>query len=333
MRLFTQIGLVVGLVLLISLLVWQGFVDVLNLLAASGWWLLLLPLIWLPSLFIANHAWLLLFPEHATPRFMHGLLATWTGRAVNGLLPVATIGGEIVKARLLAIRGYASLDAAASVMVDKAVQALAVALWGCVGVVTLLYIADDTELVQYAGIGFVILIVSAIVLMRIQHLGLLGLLAKLGGKLIKTESWEGLTLNAQEADARVRSLYRNRYKVVACLAYRCLSLALQTLEVWLACYLLGRPISLPEAVMLKSLTSTLSDIAFIIPSAYGVQEGAFILIGALIGLDPELCLAVSLALRIRDLLLDPAGLLYLHRVESRHYSQRRLQRAQQPPES
>ena len=61
--------------------------------------------------------------------------------------------------------------------------------------------------------------------------------------------------------------------------------------------------------MLKSLTFTLSDIAFVIPNAYGVQEGVFILIGGLVGLSSEQALALSLALRIRDLILDPAGLL------------------------
>jgi len=83
--------------------------------------------------------------------------------------------------------------------------------------------------------------------------------------------------------------------------------------------LLGHPIGLPEAMMLKSLTSTLGDVAFIIPNAYGVQEGAYIVIGALVGLPPELSLAVSLAIRIRDLVLDPAALFALHRIETRRW--------------
>jgi hypothetical protein len=74
--------------------------------------------------------------------------------------------------------------------------------------------------------------------------------------------------------------------------------------------------------MLRSLTSTMGDFAFIIPNAYGVQEGAFILIGTLIGLPPDVCLALSLALRIRDVLLDPPGLLTLHHIESRRFLDR-----------
>ena len=338
MRILTQAGLALGLLLLLGLLVWQGFLEVLRLLAASGWRLLSLPLVWLPSLLVATIGWLRLFPPAAAPRFGHGLLAMWVGRAVNDLLPVATIGGEIVKARMLVVYGYTGLDAAASVLVDKAIQALAVALWGCVGVLALLFLlqvgSEPSQagagpsgdafsswggLPKYAVIGFALLSVSAVAFMRMQRLGLLGALAKLGGRLIKTDGWAGLTVNARQVDARVRALYQRRGTVPRCLAYRALSLALQTLEVWLACYLLGRPIGPLEGVMLKSLTATLSDIAFVIPNAYGVQEGAFILVGAVIGLQPELCLALSLSLRIRDVLLDPAGLLYLHRLESKRY--------------
>ena len=74
-------------------------------------------------------------------------------------------------------------------------------------------------------------------------------------------------------------------------------------EVWLACYLLGFPISIIEALMLKSLTSTISDIAFFVPNAYGVQEGGYVMLGALLGMTPDIALAVSLATRIRELVV------------------------------
>ena len=114
---------------------------------------------------------------------------------------------------------------------------------------------------------------------------------------------------------------RRRRFVTACLL-KTLGLALQSTEVWLGCYLLGYPVDIAEALMLRSLTATMSDVAFIIPNAYGVQEGAFIITGALIGLPPEACLALSLALRIRDIILDPTGLLALHHIESKRIMQR-----------
>ena len=322
MRIITQTGLVLGLLIFIALLVWQGVLDVIDLLINSGWQLLYLPLIWLPHFLPATQAWRLLFVQQR-PAFGHALLAMWMGRAVNNLLPVATIGGEIVKARLVHLRGITGVNAAASVMVDKVIQAMSVALWGLVGVCLLVYLTNSSELARYAFAGFIILAACSIGFLYAQKAGLLGILASLGGKWIKTAAWEGITFNAREVDTTVADIYRHRPKIALAVILRTTALLLQTAEVWLACHLLGHPIGILEAVMLKSLTSTLSDIAFIIPNAYGIQEGAYILIGALLALPADVALAVSLALRIRDLALDPAGLLALQRIESKQFFQHR----------
>ena len=91
--------------------------------------------------------------------------------------------------------------------------------------------------------------------------------------------------------------------------WRLSALILQTGEVWLAAYYSDFRSDILEAIMLKSLSSTLSDAAFVIPNSYGVQEGAFIVLGALVGLGPEPALATSLAIRIREILIDVPGLI------------------------
>ncbi|MFT5350886.1 MAG: putative membrane protein [Gammaproteobacteria bacterium] len=320
----THIGLAIGLLLLISLLIWQGVLDVANLLLSSGWSLLWLPLIWLPSFIPATQGWRVLFDPQRSPGFTHSLLAMWMGRAVNNLLPVATIGGEIAKARLIHFWGIKGTDAAASVMVDKVVQAISVALWGLIGVCSLLYLSDNNELAFYAFLGSFILALCSIGFLYVQKAGLLGILTKLGGKLIKTDAWEGISFNAREIDAAIVDIYANKAMMFWAIFYRTLGLALQTAEVYLACYLLGHPISILEAIMLKSLSSTLSDAVFVIPNAYGIQEGAFILVGSLVGLDANTSLAVSLSIRIRDLIFDPAGLMTLHQIESKQFVKRKL---------
>ncbi len=324
MNIVTRIGLALGLLLLISLIIWQGALEVIQLLLSSGWNLLWLPLVWCPTFIPATQGWRMLFNSTRSPSFKHALLAMWMGRAVNNLLPVASIGGEIAKARLVSIWGVNGINAAASVMVDKVIQAISVALWGLIGVCSLLYLNENNELAIYAFGGFVVLALCAIGFLFVQKAGLLGFLAKIGGKLIKTDGWDDIHFSAREIDAAVLEIYTNKGHICLAIVYRTLALSWMTTEVWLACYLLGHPISILEAIMLKSLTSTLSDVAFVIPNAYGIQEGAFILIGTLVGLDANTALAVSLAIRIRDLVFDPVGLMTLHQIESRQFSKRKL---------
>lgn len=313
----TYFGLIAGILLLVILLVWQGFMEVLQLLISSGWQLLLIPLVWLPSVVPTTESWRFCFRDGHWPSVKDSLIAMWVGRAINNLLPVATIGGEVIKARMMVLNGCRVADASASVMVDKTLQALALILWGLIGIGFLLNSAKDDGLAIYAITGFLILSAAVSGFVLVQKYGMFSLMAKLGGAVIKTDSWDGITDGAKDVDAIVLEVYGNRKRFLLALVYKTLGLILQTTEVWLACYLLGHPIGLVEALMLKSLTATITDIAFIIPNGYGIQEGAFIMVGALMGIDAELALAISLAIRIRELIIDLPALLYWHQIESR----------------
>jgi glycosyltransferase 2 family protein len=60
-----------------------------------------------------------------------------------------------------------------------------------------------------------------------------------------------------------------------------------------------------------------SSAAFLIPGALGVQEAAFLLMGAAIGLDPVTAMALATARRIRDGVVLIPGLVSWQLVESR----------------
>jgi putative membrane protein len=317
-RIVSYIGLLVGLLVLTLLIVWQGIDEIFELLLNSGVSLLLLPIVWLPSLFAAVVSWYLLFPVKRIPPFKELFLALWMGRAINTLLPVATIGGEIAKARLLMLWGRGGIDASASVLVDKTVQALALVPWAIIGTGLLVHLAIDNGLAMLIMLGTFLLGLGIVGFILVQRAGMFGFIARIIGKFNSSNGWEKITDNAHDVDAVVKEIYSDKKRFLIAILWRTIGLILQTSEVWLACYLLGHPISLIEALMLKSLTSIITDIAFIIPNGYGVQEGGYLMLGVLVGLTPEFSLAVSLATRIRELIIDLPGLLYWQRVEAKY---------------
>jgi len=154
MRALPMIGLVLGLLIFVLLILWQGIGEIFDLLATSGWELLTLPIVWAPCLLAAAYSWRLLFPKQHTPEFGAILKALWIGRAINTLLPVASIGGEIAKARLITLWGTSGVDSSASVLVDKTVQAMAVAVWAFTGTLLLIYLALDYGTAQVNGQQF-----------------------------------------------------------------------------------------------------------------------------------------------------------------------------------
>lgn len=332
LRLVTYLAMFAGIAVMVALLVVQGLDQILGLLADVGLGLLLMPLIWMPSQFFYAWSWQLLFAPGRAPGFWRCLWATFMARAVNNLLPVAQVGGEIVKARAVVLRGTPGVDAAASAMVDKTVQALAMFPWALTGIALLALLALGEDLIGYllAGLGLVALGVGAFI--AVQRAGLFRLFHALSSKVIRNEFWRDLQASAEAVDREVRAMYGRRLRFGCALLVKLLGLVVQVGEVWLAARLLGQPIGWVEAALVKSLVMIASDLAFIVPNAYGVQEGAYVMAGALVGLDAPFMLAVSLATRVRELLIDLPGLLLWQHLEAKTaLARRRAGRPAEPP--
>ena len=324
MKHLSIISMILGLIALCVLVVWQGIGEVIGLLTSSGWILLTITFMWLPSLYFMTESWRLVFRKEVEPPFWYSMTAIWMGRSINNMLPVATIGGEIAKARLVTHIGTSGIDATASMLVDKTVQVLAIIVWGLIGVGALVYLKEDDSFAMIALTGFVLLSLGVGGFFLVQRAGMFHLLSRLGASLVKSDKWDGISYNAKAVDEIVMQIYRNQSRFWWAVVLKSLGQVIQTGEVWLACYLLGFPIGILEALILKSLSSTISDIVFIIPNAYGVQEGAYMMLGTLLGLTPDFSLAVSLATRIRELVVDIPGLIYWQVLEGKILLKKRI---------
>ncbi len=329
MKIASYIGLFAGLALMTALIVWQGVGELAGLLLASGWVLLWVPVIWFPTVLMNARCWQLLFAREHMPSFFQAFHAQWMGRAVNTLLPVASIGGEVVKARALVLWGTDARHASASAVVDKTVQVITIILWGVAGVVLLSFMALDNELAIASAAGLAILGAGVAGFVVVQKAGMFRIFIGSAHRITKADFLDNLRDTADEIDRIVAERYADRGRLAAATSWRLGALLLQTGEVWLAAQLLGFPIGILEALMLKSLSSTLSDAAFFVPNSYGVQEGAFVVLGALIGMPADTALAVSLAIRIREVLIDVPGLVLWQHAEGKALMKRRKQAAQE----
>ncbi|HNB25594.1 MAG TPA: hypothetical protein PLR41_01430, partial [Alphaproteobacteria bacterium] len=133
MKLIGTSALVLGLAAVIALVVWHGVGTVAAALASLGVAVLVLPLLYAPHIAGAAFSWRQVFPRAVLPRFAVILRAMWIGLAAESLVPGASFGAEIVKARQLLRAGLAGRDAASLVIVDMAIQGLVLAVWGLLG--------------------------------------------------------------------------------------------------------------------------------------------------------------------------------------------------------
>jgi uncharacterized membrane protein YbhN (UPF0104 family) len=105
--------------------------------------------------------------------------------------------------------------------------------------------------------------------------------------------------------------------LAACLLLQFAAWVVSAGETWLALHFLGHPVGIAEAIAIEAVVQAINSAAFIVPGAIGIQEGAFMLIGGLLGLDTTTTLALAAARRLRDLVIYIPGLVAWHRAETR----------------
>jgi putative membrane protein len=306
---------VAGLMLATGLILHQGLAAIVAALAAAGLGIVWSGLFHIVPMVLNARAWQILLPGAAKPGLAFFTWVVWVREAVNGLLPVARIGGEVASARLLRRRGVRNAPTLASLVVDMTLSILSQAVFALIGVALLATRGDlggawPVALALLAALPLVGLLVA------VQHLGLFGVL---GGvfRTVFGDRLAGLVGSAIRLDRAVKQFYRRRNRIVACTAWQLAGWIAGAGEVWLALHFLGHPVGVAEAVIIEALIQAVSSAAFLIPGALGVQEGGFLAIGALVGLGPESALALALMRRARDLLLFLPALVAWQASEGR----------------
>jgi len=297
----------VGLALATALFAWNGIGPVIAAFAAAG-----LGILWAShfvSMVVNARAWQILVPSRRRGSLTFFLWAVWLREAVNGLLPVARIGGEVVSARLLMRHGLRTAKAVASLVVDMTVSLVSQFMFTLLGLVLLLMRGVDGGTATDIGLGLLAMVPLGGGIVIVQRFGLFTFLARLFRALFG-DRFDVLVGGAEPLDRAVRRLYRRRAALIACFLWQLLGWAAGAGEIWLALRFLGHRANLVDALIIEAAIQALSSGAFVVPGAIGVQEGGFLAIGGLVGLTPELALALALARRARDIIVFLPALLF-----------------------
>lgn len=279
---------------------WAGFVSV--------WPVTLIVLPWfvLP-LAAASESWRRLFPRSRRPALAGSMVLTWIGLGVNWLLPVAMVGGELVKLRLGLARGWRPAPLVASLVGDKTVQVATQLFYTLLGLALLVGLGGKLEAGWQAPLALALFSSAVFGFYRVQRGGLF---SGLTGRLSALAGSDGtLHASATRADAALRRLHRRRRAWWAAMAWRMAFRLLLAFEIWLVFGWLGQPIGVLEAIALESLAQGARAAAFFIPAGIGAQEGGLVAAGLLLGLPGESLLAAALVKRARELAIGGAGLL------------------------
>jgi putative membrane protein len=317
MRVAVRIALAAGLALLVALILRQGSAILLPLERAGRVLLWLVPLHALP-LFLDVLGWRVLLARWRESRFGTLFWIATVREAINRLLPAANIGGELVGIRLLAERGVDGVICAASVATEVVLTVVSQYVFVLVGVLCLLRLTHTVQLADDVLIGLAATLPLVVLLAALLRYGsVFERMERLAVRLLGEQALSFLAGQSASLDAAIRELCSDRPRLATAMAWQVTGMVSGSLETWFALRWLGHPVPFGAAVALESLTMTVRNFVFLVPAGLGVQEASLVGFGALLGINGDLAMALSLAKRMREILFGTPALLSWYWVEGR----------------
>ena len=240
----------------------------------------------------------------------------WLRQAINGLLPVARVGGEVANARLLLKRGIGSARVVSSLVVSMTITLGTHAVFTACGLTLLLCRNASSTLARavWLALGAGVLLLTMVA--GVQRAGLFGLLRRVA-RVVGGERLAEEVGSAERLDRVMRAVWRRPSRVLECAAWQLAGWVAGSGQIWIFLHCAGSPISPRAALMVEALVQTLNSAAFLVPAGVGIQEGAFLVMGNVVGLSPSMGLALALARRARDVLLFVPALMAWQGLEGR----------------
>jgi putative membrane protein len=310
------IGALIGLAVATILIVHFGWRQVVDAALAVGWQgLVALIGIYLVCLVLCAVAWRIVILDAPRHAILICLWARWLRESIGNLALIPT-AGEIAGARELNRHGVRSGMAGASTIVDLTLELLSQIVFTLFGLTLLITWYRGLEIGPWLVTGIAVSALAAAGFILAQRRGLFRFLERLPEKLDLKWAWTVLP-DAEGIHAGVQTIYQHRGRVLASGGVHLAAWVVGVGEAYVGLYFMGHAIAWSDALTLESIAFALRTAAFVIPSRLGIQEGGYILLGAMFGLSPEVALALSLLKRGREVVTGLPCLIIWQSVESR----------------
>ena len=231
------------------------------------------------------------------------------------VLPFAQIGGLVVGGRVLTARGMPGDLVYASMIADMTTEMGSQAVFTLFGVAALAMALDGTfdrggvlKLVL-GGAGLALALLAAFAFGQQPMLRLAG---RLAARVLPAS-----VASFDAVAARLAAIYRRHDALALSFVLNLAAWVASGLGAWLALRLIGVHANPVAVVAIEALIFAVRSIAFVVPGALGVQEGAYLLLAPLFGIDPRVAVALSLLKRARDLTIGLPALVAWQAGEGR----------------
>jgi putative membrane protein len=316
MKLGVIAAMLLGFALFLWLLFHIGIGQVWEAVSAIGFGgFILLTLAGIAVVALLGTAWLALIPNARARDALTFVIGRQTRDSAGDLLPFSQVGGIVIGARAVILRGITPALAFASTIVDVTTELMAQIVFVLIGIalaITQLRASDATApYVDGLILGTLLLVPGIAAFVVLQQRGS-GFAERLAARFLPA----ALSHTAAFSDA-MRKLYDSPARLALSSTIHLLSWVASGGVIWLSVRLIGFHIDFFACIAIEALLAALRSATVFIPAAIGVQEAGYAALMPLFGLGPEVGLAVSLLKRARDIVIGVPVLLAWQALEGR----------------
>lgn len=242
-----------------------------------------------------------------------------SGEAINSVTPLSWGGGDPVRIYLL--KNHIPMnEGTASVVVDRSLNNLAIALFMFFGILLTLYYIPLPNSWRWGLLGtLVALIAGGLFLYLRSKEGLFEFFLDLLKTLrIKRHFSEATWQRVREIDRHIAHFYKwNKRGFLLAFLLHFLGRIGGVVEIFLAAKFLAGGISFLDSYLLASMTIVINMLFVFIPGSVGVMEGAYAGIFGLLGQNPALGASIQIVRRLRMVFWVAVGFLFLGPLRGR----------------
>lgn len=316
------LGWPIGIGILLALGLHEGIGDVSQMLERAGYALLwLVPFHALPLLLDA-YAWHQLLDRRASLSFLWWIATV--REAVNRLLPVVGVGGELIGIRVARWRVPDASFVTATVIVELLVTLSVQYAFSALGLVLLVAATGSGDSVKTIALSLVLSLPMPVIgFIMLRRGGIFQTIERFAAKLLGDTSKLLQGIDGERLDAEIIALMSRTGLLLRVFGWQFAGYLSGALEIYLALAMLGHPVSVSGAIAIEAMIQAIRHIAFMVPGGVGVQEATIVLLAQLFGVDRETALSLALVRRARELLSGGLALASWQVVELAR-SRRRL---------
>ena len=321
---------ILGLALGTAVVAWFGVAHVFDAAFSVGWAGFGILLAWQALLFIVlGLAWTVIAVPadrwKAAPTFIWGRMVRDSG---GNCLPFSPVGGFVLGARAVTLRGIGWPVATGSTVADVTAEVLAQLAFTGIALCILVSREPDTVLAIPLAVGLGVALAGMAAFMVLQR-GASTVFAFFG-RHVSAQWLDAAQARVDQLQDVLSAIYARPWSLAIGCFIHLLGWLGTGVGDWIALRLLGIDIELSSAIALDGLLHAVLAVAFVVPGAAGVQEAAYAGFGTLFGVEADVAVGLSLLRRARDLAAGVPILVLWQVFEVQRLRRVRAERARSP---